>query len=136
MAINYEQVVWDTNKYVNPTRMNHMDDGIKAACDKVDEHDQKIETINSNLSSQIATENILFDDITISANTPKEITKIASKDGYYPIGILGVYGGNSYVSISRFYIGGDSYAHINLYNNHNSELTVSGLGAMVIFRKN
>ena len=50
MAINYEQVGWDTSKYVNPTRMNHMDDGIKAACDKVDEHDQQIETINSNFN--------------------------------------------------------------------------------------
>ena len=29
-----------------------MDDGIKAACDKVDEHDQQIETINSNLSQK------------------------------------------------------------------------------------
>lgn len=49
MAINYEQVGWDSNKYVNPTNMNKMDNGIKAACDKVDAHDQQIETINSNL---------------------------------------------------------------------------------------
>lgn len=53
MAINYEQVGWDTSKYVNPTRMNHMDDGIKAACDKVDAHDQQIETINSNLDGKL-----------------------------------------------------------------------------------
>lgn len=59
MAINYEQVGWDTSKYVNPTRMNHMDDGIKAACDKADAHDQQIDAINSNLqdlNSNIATE--------------------------------------------------------------------------------
>lgn len=95
----------------------------------------ELNKINSNLSSLIATENILFDDVTIPANTPKEVIKIASRDGYYPIGILGVYGGNTYLTISRFYIGGDNYAHIKLYNNHNSELTVSGLGAMVLFRK-
>ena len=52
MAINYEQVGWDTNKYVNPTRMNHMDNGIKAACDKADAHDQQIETINSNFENK------------------------------------------------------------------------------------
>lgn len=36
MAINYSKVGWDTTKYVNPTNMNKMDDGIKAACDGVD----------------------------------------------------------------------------------------------------
>lgn len=36
MAINYSKVGWDTTKYVNPTNMNHMDDGIKAAADGVD----------------------------------------------------------------------------------------------------
>lgn len=53
MAINYEQVGWDSNKYVNPTNMNKMDNGIKAACDKADAHDQQIETINSNLYEKI-----------------------------------------------------------------------------------
>lgn len=36
MAINYTKIGWDTSKYVNPTNMKHMDDGIKAACDGVD----------------------------------------------------------------------------------------------------
>ena len=48
MAINYEPVGWDTTKHFNPTNMNHMDGGIKAACDKVDEHDSEIAEINSN----------------------------------------------------------------------------------------
>ena len=51
MAINYEPVGWDTTKHFNPTNMNHMDGGIKAACDKVDEHDSEIAEINSNLNS-------------------------------------------------------------------------------------
>ena len=50
MAINYEPVGWDTTKHFNPTNMNHMDGGIKAACDKVDEHDSEIAEINSNFS--------------------------------------------------------------------------------------
>ena len=50
MAINYEQVGWDTTKHFNPTNMNHMDGGIKAACDKVDKHDSEIAEINSNLT--------------------------------------------------------------------------------------
>lgn len=40
MAINYTRIDnntgWTTNTYVNPTHMNHMEDGIKAACDGVD----------------------------------------------------------------------------------------------------
>ena len=50
MAINYEPVGWDTTKHFNPTNMNHMDGGIKAACDKVDKHDSEIAEINSNLN--------------------------------------------------------------------------------------
>lgn len=50
MAINYTQVGWDTAKYVNPTNMNHMDEGIKAACDGVDELQEKIDKVNENLA--------------------------------------------------------------------------------------
>lgn len=39
MAINYTKVGWDTTKYINPTNMNKMDDGIKAAADGVDRLD-------------------------------------------------------------------------------------------------
>lgn len=51
MAINYEPVGWDTTKHFNPTNMNHMDGGIKAACDNVDKHDSEIAEINSNLNT-------------------------------------------------------------------------------------
>lgn len=50
MSIDYEKIGWDTSKYINPTDMNHMDDGIKAACDGVDKNTQSIEALNSNLS--------------------------------------------------------------------------------------
>lgn len=36
MQINYKPVGWNTTKFVNPTNMNQMDAGIKAACDGVD----------------------------------------------------------------------------------------------------
>lgn len=40
MAINYTKINegrgWDNNSYINPSNMNHMDDGIKAACDAID----------------------------------------------------------------------------------------------------
>lgn len=41
MAINYTKIGWDTSKYINPTNMNRMDDGIKAACDGVDDINSK-----------------------------------------------------------------------------------------------
>jgi len=46
--INYSKVGWDTTKYVNPTNMNQMDNGIKAACDGVD-------TLTNNLADYIVT---------------------------------------------------------------------------------
>lgn len=37
MAINYNPVGWDSTKFFNPTNMNQMDNGIKSACDGVDD---------------------------------------------------------------------------------------------------
>ena len=51
MAINYEPVGWDTTKYFNPTNMNHMDDGIKAACDNADSNKESISEVNSKLGN-------------------------------------------------------------------------------------
>lgn len=42
MSINYEKVGWNPSLYFGPTNMNHMDDGIKAACDGVDELGDKV----------------------------------------------------------------------------------------------
>lgn len=53
MAINYKQVGWDTTKYINPTNMNHMDEGIKAACDKADANEAAIADVNNNLGKCI-----------------------------------------------------------------------------------
>lgn len=51
MAIEYERVNWDTTKFVNPTNMNTMDAGIKAACDGVDQNSTAISEVNSNLTN-------------------------------------------------------------------------------------
>lgn len=53
MAINYEEVRWDTTKYFNPSNMNHMDGGIKAACDKADANEAAILDVNSNLNNKL-----------------------------------------------------------------------------------
>ena len=65
MAINYEPVGWDTTKHFNPTNMNHMDGGIKAACDKVDEHDSEIAEINSNLDASLENYNNTYADFCV-----------------------------------------------------------------------
>lgn len=51
MAINYEPVGWDTTKYFNPTNMNQMDNGIKAACDKSTANEAAISEVNSKLGN-------------------------------------------------------------------------------------
>ena len=51
MEINYQKVGWDTTKYFNPTNMNQMDNGIKAACDKADANEAAIADVNSKLGN-------------------------------------------------------------------------------------
>lgn len=50
MPINYNPVGWDTTKYVNPTNMNQMDNGIKAACDGVDALTKEVSDVNESLN--------------------------------------------------------------------------------------
>lgn len=51
MAINYNKVGWDTTKYFNPSNMNHMDDGIKAACDKADTNESAISSVSDRVTN-------------------------------------------------------------------------------------
>lgn len=62
MAINYKPVGWDTTKYVNPTNMNQMDNGIKAACDGVD-------TLTIGLSTETSNRESAVDDLLSQINT-------------------------------------------------------------------
>lgn len=52
MAINYNPVGWDPTKYFGPTNMNHMDDGIKAACDGVDKLTTEVAAVNESLEKK------------------------------------------------------------------------------------
>ena len=77
MPINYKPVVWDTTKYVNPTNMNQMDNGIKAACDAADELEQEVEAVNESLENKMYAPNkidriVSFD---ITADTITELGK-------------------------------------------------------------
>lgn len=55
--INYQKVGWNTTSYFGPTNMNHMDDGIKAACDGVDAANENLGNLDNELalSSNIVT---------------------------------------------------------------------------------
>ena len=68
MAIDYKKVGWDTTKYVNPTNMNQMDDGIKAACDGVDALNVEMEEVKVNASNKIlktytSLQHVGYDDV-------------------------------------------------------------------------
>ena len=51
MAINYTPVGWNSSSYYGPTNMNHMDDGIKAACDGVDALETELAATNESLEN-------------------------------------------------------------------------------------
>lgn len=72
MAINYTKVGWDTTKYVNPTNMNQMDDGIKAACDGVDAINASQITISNGFV--IGTSNASVTIPTVTATTIGSVT--------------------------------------------------------------
>ncbi len=42
MSIDYQKYGFNTTTFINPTNMNWLDDGIKAACDGVDELGNKV----------------------------------------------------------------------------------------------
>lgn len=96
MAISYNKVGWDTTKYFNPSNMNHMDDGIKAACDKADanetaisnvskktdENAKAIEDANSNLSQLTISLGTLDDNVSLE-NHLKDIFQNKLPAGSY-----------------------------------------------------
>lgn len=49
MAIDYKPVGWSTADYINPSNMNQMDNGIKAACDGVDALNIEMDAVDANL---------------------------------------------------------------------------------------
>lgn len=90
MAINYTPVGWDISDYVNPTNMNQMDSGIKAACDGVDKLEKDIANTNSNLSNivkmhtytgVVANNGLLTTDV---ANQSKNIISVVVDQSYSP----------------------------------------------------
>lgn len=100
-TINYTKVGWDNDKFFNPTNMNHMDDGIKAACDAYDS----------------------IDGLTLKGSAVA-ITTYPTKAGVYTVGATKPTG---LPSASRGYgnlviMGGGYYTH--LYHDSNSDLYV------------
>lgn len=79
MAINYKPVGWDTTKYVNPSNMNQMDDGIKAACDGVDALNAEVEAVNAEVETLNADVEAVNAEVeAVNSNLQSEINKINS----------------------------------------------------------
>lgn len=73
--MSYTKQIWDTTSYVNPTRMNHIEDGIKGVEDM----------INSNI---IVISHAEESDTSISANSVADFDVTSEiPSGYYPISV-------------------------------------------------
>ena len=91
MAINYEKVGWDTTKYINPSNMNHMDEGIKEACDKADANEAAIADVNSNLGNCFIISPEYSDTVPSgTTNYYEPILTASIPDGYKLFGITGL----------------------------------------------
>lgn len=115
MAINYEKVGWDTTKYFNPTNMNHMDDGIKAACDKADANESAIAEVNSNLTNLMNEKGYYSGSMNDLKTTGLYYASGAtdcpsSKDGY---GLVVVF---SLGVVFQIYVGYFGYPSIRIFN--------------------
>ena len=135
MEINYEPVGWDTTKYFNPTNMNHMDDGIKAACDKADANEAAISeansklgntdisaigdgtvtgglnALNSNLSDVVTIITATLNSLTVAANGYGNMSQDISSfipNGYKCIGACFVSSGSSWFIPVGVYLSGTS----------------------------
>lgn len=58
--INYEKQTWDADSYVQPTRMNHIEEGIKEACDKIDNIGDEV--LNARVVSEAPTHQVINAD--------------------------------------------------------------------------
>lgn len=118
--INYIKTVWNTLTVFNPTNMNHIEDGIKSACDGVDELQLDTYASTNNMftirkqgkfaSILLNGSNASFksDGITLSDTIPSKYRPNTNNDIYTK-----VYNGSSYVDC-RFRV--DSYGNVQFMN--------------------
>ena len=69
--LNYLKQIWDTTSYVNPTRMNHIEDGIYAVSNKVDNLSADDIPYDSNNSVKDMIDNANGDIFTYTADGSK-----------------------------------------------------------------
>lgn len=130
MAINYEKVGWDTTKYFNPTNMNHMDDGIKAACDKADANEEAIADVNSNLDE--LSKSVNTPNITGGISIPSDNIYTFPKDGYLVLTTDGASG--SLINVNLYKDSGVIWATIraNMYVQTSILYVKKGMKAKVL----
>lgn len=88
------------------------------------------------LKSCLITETVTLPEITINTGTRTNTYKSVAKDGYKPLGIIGVDGTNDYVSMCKFLINrSNDTAYVTVVNsNANSQTTTIKL--LVLYIKN
>lgn len=109
MPINYLKLGWDVNSFVNPTRMNHMEDGIQSCSDGVDGLLDDVGTLQDEVSTkasqtEVTAINEALSDLgkcknllnpTLSTTTKNGITCTNNGDGTYTF--------NGTASVSTFF---------------------------------
>ena len=106
----YSKQTWDTTSYVNPTRMNHIEQGIYDVEQEVGSllRTKRISHSYSVNANSEAYWNPYNDDITLS--------------GYTPIGIIGFATNNAYVHALNLEFANNNYA-IGVHNFSNNQVS-------------
>ena len=110
--MSYSKQTWDTNSYVNPTRMNHMEDGIKANSDAIDAVNkyENLLTSANDLNNVTTPGHYTFAAGSLPTNRPSDAPAIS--------GTLTVEyqsGGSTYIQTYETYPSGTPYIYKRRY---------------------
>lgn len=70
---------------------------------------------------------------TVNPNSAGTLTANVEKAGYTPIGIISIFGDNSYIDVRRFGIIGNT-AELKVWNTANTALTVNSMTIRVLYK--
>ena len=126
--MSYTKQTWDTTSYVNPTRMNHIEDGIEAAAN----------TADSAASAVIAESKTVWTNLTLGANSATTVqTFDVSKSGYTAVGVVGYRFDGRYgemLSFSKLSIENNTLTYL-IANNGNNSATGINVYVTVLYVK-
>lgn len=118
----YEKQTWNTNSFVNPTRMNHIENGIQANSDNIDTLTQSASDMSTEVSGikqNIADLNTTVDDL---QSDVADLQSDAEKHSFgTPVDIKGYFGADN-----QFTVPTNGYVRFTSGGSNTTQLMING----------